>query len=126
MSSKLDAQCVQLERAVTRLAAALRQPKDEFIRDSSIQRFEFSFELVWKTLKTAVEDRGLRVYSPKDALRAAFQVGLIDDDPLWLETVELRNRTTHVYSEAIAEEIYVRLPAVLGLYERLLARLKSW
>lgn len=126
MSSKLEAQRGQLERAVGKLAAALQRPKDEFIRDSAIQRFEFSFELVWKTLKAAVEDRGLRVYSPKDALRAAFQVGLIDNDRLWLETVELRNRTTHVYSEAIAEEIYSQLPAVLGLYQKLLERLKSW
>jgi len=37
----------EFERAIQRLDEALSQPKDEFIRDSVIQRFEFTFELSW-------------------------------------------------------------------------------
>lgn len=56
---KLRAQMASLARAVERLKAALERPKDEFIRDSAIQRFEFTFELAWKTLKTFLELQGL-------------------------------------------------------------------
>ena len=44
-----------LGAAVARLEAALAQPKTEWTRDAAIQRFEFSFELAWKTVKDYLE-----------------------------------------------------------------------
>jgi hypothetical protein len=38
------------EQALKRLSSALAAPDNEFVRDSSIQRFEFSFELAWKSI----------------------------------------------------------------------------
>ena len=35
-----------LEAVLDRLDAALQRPKDEFMRDSAIQRFEFTFEVL--------------------------------------------------------------------------------
>jgi nucleotidyltransferase substrate binding protein (TIGR01987 family) len=112
------------EKAVGRLCDALKQEKTEYLRDSAIQRFEFTYELAWKTLKAHMEMQGLQVYSPRDSMRAAFQLGVIEDDPLWLETILLRNRTTHTYNEEVAEEIYAALPGVLALYQGLLSKLK--
>jgi len=94
---KLRAQMASLARAVERLKADLERPKDEFIRDSAIQRFEFTFELAWKTLKTFLELQGLEARSPRAAIRGAFQVGLLPEDPFWLEMLELRNLTNHTY-----------------------------
>ena len=125
MSGKFAGLHALLERAVGKLGAALDQPKTEYIRDSAIQRFEFTFELVWKTLKASLEERGVQVYSPRDSLRAAFQAGLIDENPMWLKTVELRNLTRHTYNELIADEIFEALPSVLVLYKALLGRLKD-
>ncbi len=96
MNSRYENLRADLRRAVAKLADALAQPKSEFLRDSSIQRFEFTYELVWKTLKAYLsQHHGIEVYSPKDVLREAFRQSLIDDDPLWLRSVELRNLTTH-------------------------------
>ena len=40
----------QLAKALRRLESALAQEKTEFMRDSAIQRFEFTADLAWKTL----------------------------------------------------------------------------
>jgi nucleotidyltransferase substrate binding protein (TIGR01987 family) len=114
-----------LEKATAKLKEAPGRPKNEFIRDSAIQRFEFTYELVWKTLKAHLESKGTIAYSPRDNLREAFQQGMIDGNPLWLKTIELRNLTTHTYNEAIAEMIYKTLPRVLALYQGLLEKLKG-
>lgn len=75
-------------------------------RDGLIQRFEFTFELAWKTLKAIFEDEGLTgLNSPKTVLREAFSAGLIEDDELWLLVLNDRNSTSHVYNEKLAIEI---------------------
>ena len=126
MSSKIQAMFPQMERAVARLAEALAQPKTSFMRDSAIQRFEFTFELLWKTLKTYLEEKeGLECRTPRQTLQAAFQAGLMEDDPLWMDTIRLRNLTSHTYNENVAEEIYKALPLVLAAYQNLLGRLKK-
>lgn len=40
-----------LKKALMTLKEALKQPKNNFIRDAVIQRFKYSYELSWKTLK---------------------------------------------------------------------------
>lgn len=113
----------QLGRAVQRLAEALARPKDEFIRDAAIQRFEFTFELTWKTLKVYLELQGLEARSPRAAIREAFAVGLLADEDAWLRILALRNLTTHTYDEAVAEQVYGGLAEVLECLMGLLARL---
>jgi len=79
---------------------------NDLSRDGIIQRFEFTFELAWKTLKTVFEDEGLTgLNSPKTVLREAFAAGLIKDDELWLAMLGDRNSTAHIYSEQLAIEI---------------------
>ena len=79
---------------------------DDLSRDGVIQRFEFTFELAWKTLKAVFEDEGLTgLNSPKTVLREAFVAELIKDDELWLAMLSDRNSTAHIYSEQLAIEI---------------------
>ena len=124
-NSRLDALLVSLEQALKRLDAALARPADEYIRDSCIQRFEFTYELLWKALKVHLEERGVEVYAPKDTLREAFRAGLIGEDRLWLETVTLRNLAAHTYSESTAEEIYRALPPIARRYRELFDKLRA-
>ena len=80
--------------------------KSDLERDGLIQRFEFTFELAWKTLKGIFEDEGLTgLNSPKTVLREAFSAGLIEDEELWLLMLNDRNSTSHVYNEKLAIEI---------------------
>lgn len=126
MSSKFEEILPLFEKAIDRLSEVLNEEKNSIVRDSAIQRFEFTFELVWKTLKAYLEEKHtIEVRSPKESLRGAFQVGLIQDNPLWLETNRLRNLISHTYNEALSEEIYQALPPILALYQDLLKKLKT-
>jgi nucleotidyltransferase substrate binding protein (TIGR01987 family) len=100
---------------VSRLEDALRQEKTEYTRDAALQRFEFTFELLWKAMKANSDSAGLPVYSPRDSLRSAFQLGLVEDRPEWFSMLEDRNVASHTYSEATGEAIFSRLPSYVPL-----------
>ncbi|MHB8481855.1 MAG: HI0074 family nucleotidyltransferase substrate-binding subunit [Nitrospiria bacterium] len=125
MSNKFALLIYQLELAIHRLSEALGQPKNEFVRDSAIKRFEFTYELVWKTLKEYLKKNGIEAYFPREIIRTAFQYGLIEEDALWMKTVELRNLTSHTYHEPTADQVYETLPKILNLYKSLLEKLKK-
>ena len=103
-SSKLH----NFTKAVAKLKEGLNQydNTNELQRDGIIQRFEFSFELAWKTLKEIFEEEGLiGLNSPKMVLKEAFSAGLISEDKIWLNMLMDRNTTSHVYDEGTAIEI---------------------
>ena len=125
MNERRERLLADLESALERLSEALSAPKTDLNRDASIQRFEFSFELFWKALKLEAEDAGLRAFSPRDAMRAAFQIGLVADSPMPLQMLEDRNRTSHLYKAAMAEEVYERLPNYLALMRRSAAAVRA-
>src|SRR5260370_25014981 len=100
------------EKAIPRLEEALTLPKDAIVRDSAIQRFEISFELCWKLLKAYLEEEhNVACTSPRTCFRAAFKNGVIDNDPFWIDLTALRNYPVHTYNEALADDVYARLPA---------------
>lgn len=125
MSSDIEPRLAALRVAVARLEAALAQPKTEWTRDAAIQRFEFTFELMWKAVAHAARAEGVDVASPRGALRAAFSLKWIEDDTTWLTMLDDRNRTTHTYSEAVAEEIYGRLAGYVIVLRQLVDKLAS-
>ena len=106
--SDLAAKYENLLSALARLAEGVAQlePGDDLRRDGVIQRFEFTLELTWKTLKACFEDEGLQnLTSPKSVLREAYAAGMIDDEALWLDMLRDRNLTTHIYKQEMAMEI---------------------
>ncbi|MDP3090771.1 MAG: nucleotidyltransferase substrate binding protein [Nitrospira sp.] len=123
MSDKLRNLVRLLDAACARLENALNQPVNEFVRDSAIQRFEFTFELLWKSLKAYAEESGVEAYSPRDTFRTAFQLGLLSEDRPWLQMLEDRNLTSHTYNEVTAETIYSHLPAYLRIIREAQAEL---
>lgn len=77
------------------------------IRDGVIQRFEFCTELAWKTAREYLIDQGyIDMNSPKEVLRKAYAGGLIKNEALWIEIINSRNLTSHIYDEATAEKVY--------------------
>ena len=79
---------------------------NEFIQDSLIQRYEYTIELAWKTMKDYLEFEGfVDVSSPKKAVRKAFQEEIIKDGSGWIKALNDRNRTSHAYEESMANEI---------------------
>ena len=73
---------------------------DEAIRDSIIKKFEYTFELAWKTIKAYLEEEGYEeISSPRRTLKLAFEIGLIIDEETWSNMLEARNSTAHTYDE---------------------------
>lgn len=121
-----------LEQAIASLRRALAQPKDEFIRDSVIQRFEFTYELAWKALKRLLEvEDGVEnadALSRRDLFRVAAEKGLLTDPLTWFDYHRYRNESTHTYAETKAEEVYAAaqrfLVDVESLYLQMAKRLE--
>ena len=124
--NKLEALLNQFQQAISRLEEALKEPKSGIVRDSAIQRFEFTLDLSWKTAKTFLQEKkGLVCVSPKECFREAYKQGLIEYDDQWLALVDMRNETVHTYNEEVAEKIYNELPRALELFNKLLAVLRK-
>ena len=123
MTEPLNRLSNEVRSALERLGEALREPKTDIVRDAAIQRFEFSFELFWKALKLRAEAEGLRVFSPRESLRAAFQLGLLEDDEQVFRMLEDRNRTSHLDNAVMAEDVFSRLPAYHALMSATAAKL---
>ncbi len=72
-----------------------------------IQAFEFTHQLAWKLLKDYLNYQGnFEIRGSRDAIREAFNAGIIKDGTLWMQTIQARNLTSHTYDEEIAEETY--------------------
>jgi nucleotidyltransferase substrate binding protein (TIGR01987 family) len=102
----------QFQRALQRLREALAMPYSEVVRDGVIQRFEFTFELLWKTLQVYLQHLGYEASSPRRVLREAFEAGIIPSDTEgdgWMAMLDDRNLTSHTYEESLAEAIYQRI-----------------
>jgi len=106
--------------AFQRFAEAIDQPKNSFMRDSAIQRFEFCIDLAWKSLQQILySEHGIRVNSPKETIRIAYENQLIHEPEKWLSMIDDRNLTSHTYDEELAEQIYVRLSEHLRVLKTL-------
>jgi len=94
-----------LKQAFSRLEAACAQEKySELELAGLVQTYEFTFELCWKTLKDLLTLEGYEVNSPRETLRKAFEMSLIDDADRWLNALDSRNLLSHVYDEQTAKQ----------------------
>lgn len=75
------------------------QSYDELQSAGLIQSFEFTFELAWKTLKDYLQEQGLEVQFPREAIKQAFTAQLIENGTLWIEMLDKRNELTHTYNQ---------------------------
>ena len=73
-------------------------------KEGIIQRFEVLIELSWKVLKGFLENEGFEVKSPKESIRRAFEYELLQDCEKWLEALEMRNITSHTYTQSALDE----------------------
>lgn len=98
-------------KALERLEEALREDlsKGAIVIDGTIQRFEFTYELAWKLLKAVLKFQGIEAPTPRAAIKAAYQAALLEDGDGWIDMLEDRNQTSHIYDEAGAQRIYKKI-----------------
>jgi nucleotidyltransferase substrate binding protein (TIGR01987 family) len=106
-SNKLADSISKLKNAL-KFHASQTDISEELRHMTLSKAFEVAVEYAWKELKKRVEDEGLEVMSPKDAVRKAAQIGLIDKPEIWIEFITARNDSVHDYF-AIPEDDYVEL-----------------
>lgn len=100
------------------------------LRDSVIQRFEFSFDTFWKFLKEYIELKHEFMFptiSPGAVLKKAFMAGLIESDEYEIFDGMMRDRniTSHTYNETLAEEIAERILSYYRLLTVTIERIKN-
>ena len=127
-----------LRKALEALASAQRYWLEEaedsgrkpHLRAGVVQSFEFSYELAIRSLRRVLIERAavaaqIADLSFNDLLRAGADAGLLDDALGWRRWRELRNRTSHAYDAAQAQQIAEASAAFLPEAHALLQRLEA-
>ena len=109
MKREINYAIINLGKAISKLHKGVLSAKDELDKDGVIQRFEFTFELFWKTLRVFLRDSGIETKTPKESLKEAFRVGWLDDEDIFLDMLEDRNKTSHIYDKETSEVIFERI-----------------
>lgn len=117
-----DRAFVLLRQALENGASALSTLEKEGV----IQRFEYSFELAWKTLKDFLEAGGLVIspVTPRQVIKEAFAAKVIADGQTWIDMLDHRNLLSHTYDFAVFDKAVEAiaahyLPAMAALHESL-------
>lgn len=124
LNEKTNQSIENLKRALSRLEEAINTPVTEqnsLLIDGTIQRFEFCIELFWKMLRRALLDSGIESGTPREAVQKAYQAKWLNDEQLWIQMLQDRNRTSHVYEEEIAQEIFARVPQYYEIMSQAIA-----
>ena len=96
------------KKALSKLEEALTEKESEIIIDGVLHRFEFTFELAWKTMKDILEYQGIitKLGSPREIIQIAFKQNLIEDGEVWIEIMLARNSLAHIYDEMTSRKVY--------------------
>ena len=97
-----------LRNAELRLEKALKENPTDIVIDGILHRFEFTFELAWKTMKDYLNYLGIEqnTGSPREVIKESFANKLIDDGEMWINMMLSRNALSHLYDEEQSREIY--------------------
>jgi nucleotidyltransferase substrate binding protein (TIGR01987 family) len=90
----------QLENAINRF-----DNLDDLSKEGLVQRFEYTFELAKNTIKDFIESKGETDKYPRDIIKKAFQLQIIENGETWIEMLEKRNIMSHTYNETTFLEI---------------------
>lgn len=80
-------------------------------KEGVVQRFEYSFELAWKTLKDYLEEAGLVItpLTPRQVLKEAFAAKVLTDGQTWIEMLDHRNLLSHTYDFSVFQKAVVTI-----------------
>lgn len=112
-----------LEDALSKGPSSLNQLEKE----GTVQRFEYTLELAWKTLKDYLEESGVVLTSitPRQVIKDAFAAKILVDGQVWIDMIDHRNLLSHTYDPVNFEEavsaIHGRYLSALRQVQRLLA-----
>ena len=115
----------RIKKALATLDKGFKPNPNDLERDGIIQRFEYCLELSWKVSKRVLEDSGVPADSPKNVIRELARLGWISSPDLWLRFLDARNKTSHLYNEDVAQEIFSIVPEFMKEAKALLTVLEK-
>lgn len=128
METKFTRKLKDLEAALTNFRDALTLEPALFpeliadnIKSGQIQKFEFTVELLWKTVQVFLfEVDGVDVVTPKSVAKEFVEAGYCDYETyeLFIRAINDRNQLSHIYRQEMAETIRQRLPEYVLVVER--------
>ncbi len=97
-----------LVNATSRLKEALEQEDNDITIDGVLHRYEFTFELAWKTLKDYLNYLGIEqnTGSPREVIKESYSNSIIENGEIWIDMMLARNSLSHLYDEETSREIY--------------------
>jgi len=104
---RLQKQILLFEKANNTLQNVFKEKKDfsELEKDWVIQRFEYTIEIWWKTLKKVLEYEKLNFTpAPKEIIKESYKLDYIDSLELWDEFLDIRNQMSHIYSDFYSKD----------------------
>lgn len=117
------------DRAFVLLRSALDSKSlDQFSdleQEGLIQRFEYTYELAWKTMKDYLEESGVVIspVTPRTVIKEAFAARIIENGQVWIDMMLHRNLLSHTYDFSKFREV---LEAVEKHYFSALDQLHEW
>jgi len=102
------------KRALATIKSAVELANSRELSDlekqGMIQGFEFTFELAWNVMKDYLEDQGITgIIGSKNAIRHAFNKGLIEGGDIWMDMLKDRNLASHVYDDETADDLFIAI-----------------
>lgn len=95
----------------------------DIVLDVAVKRFEFTYEMAWKALKRVLDYLGIDARSPRQVFKEAFAQGLLTEEAVWLDMIEMRNLSSHVYDEHEIASILGKLDKFLEVFDGLRLKL---
>lgn len=105
---RLNERFQDFSNALKRLEEATQEVPSEIVIDGTIQRYESTFELAWKTMKDYLEYNGIvnDIASPRGIIQQAYASKVIDNGEIWLQMMLDRNSLSYLYDEKKSRIIY--------------------
>lgn len=109
------------ERALREAMANGPEALNQLEKEGVIQRFEYCFELAWKTVKDYMEASGVvfDVVMPRQVIKEAFAAKVLNDGATWIAMLDHRNLLSHTYNPVVFEQ------AVAAIHQRYLPQLEQ-
>lgn len=128
MNSDIKDYFYTLEKSINGLQELLENPKMSmisYVSDAAIYRFKKAIDLFWKFLKKVLHWEKIESNTPRDVLSKAYQYQFIDSEKTWLQMLDDRNNTSHIYKEEEAQEIFENIKTYLPIFKTTYSKLKS-
>jgi nucleotidyltransferase substrate binding protein (TIGR01987 family) len=113
------------ESAVNRYEEFKSEGFGDVYLDLIVKRFEFTYEMSWKALKRYLEFLGFEVKNPRQTFKEGYAQQILDDESIWLDMIEQRNLSSHIYDELEISEILDKKENYLKAFQKLKIQLEA-